>query len=299
MNIHPVSFFEEGKYKINPKLCFIIMPFGERWSDRIYKHIKEIVEEHEFVCKRADEFYGRVVLTDIWKAINEAAFIIADLTALNPNVYYELGIAHTLGKELIPIAQDETKIPFDAQPFRILFYQDNTDGIDLLKERLPKWIEDLTYSTSPILMLMKQDVDSFNDWRMGHKHIRFANEDLTNLVLKNINFNEVYFNESYFNNAKITYSSFVSSVMIRVDLSNGTFNNSNFEGANLSESDLSNGDFSDCNFINAILLRVRLDNAIFDNVDVEGVTIDYSTFQKYKGVFSRCKNKDKIIIESD
>jgi len=129
------------------------MPFSQPWSTRIYKIIRDVVEPLGYSCKRADDYYGRVVLEDLWKRINEAAFIIADLTSDNPNVYYELGIAHTLGKDIIPLLQSHSMVPFDQQPFRVLFYEDNADGYEILTERLPQWVAALEYNSSPQVII--------------------------------------------------------------------------------------------------------------------------------------------------
>ncbi len=102
MLVYPSDFFEDRTYKIDPKLCFVIMPYGEAWSKRIYRILVEILSSLGINCKRADDLYGKMILSDIWNQINEAAFIIADLTSNNPNVYYELGISHTLGRRFIP-----------------------------------------------------------------------------------------------------------------------------------------------------------------------------------------------------
>ena len=45
MHIHPVNFFEDRSLKINPKLCFVIMPFNEKWSNRLFRIIKEIIDD--------------------------------------------------------------------------------------------------------------------------------------------------------------------------------------------------------------------------------------------------------------
>src|SRR6266446_2745179 len=156
MYIHPAGFFEDRNYQVDPDSCFVLMPFTEPWSTRIFRLIREVVEPLGYTCRRADDYYGRVVLEDVWLRINEAAFIIADLTSHNPNVFYELGIAHTLGKDIIPILQTHSQIPFDQQPFRALFYEDNADGYEILKERLPQWIQALEYGSSPQVIIKKQ-----------------------------------------------------------------------------------------------------------------------------------------------
>ena len=70
-------------------------------------------------------------MQDIWKSICEARVVIADLTNLNPNVMYELGIAHTVGKETILIYQKPTekiKFPFDLSHIRRIEYVNDAVG---------------------------------------------------------------------------------------------------------------------------------------------------------------------------
>lgn len=58
----------------------------------------------------------------------------------NPNVFYEIGIAHTLGKNVILITQDIEDIPFDFRLFRHMDYEDNIDGFNTLEQKLKKSI---------------------------------------------------------------------------------------------------------------------------------------------------------------
>jgi nucleoside 2-deoxyribosyltransferase len=95
--------------------------------------MKPTIEIVEFglVCKRADEIKSnRAIMQDVWKSICEARIIIADLTELNPNVMYELGIAHTLGKETIIIYRKDKniKFPFDISHIRRIEYENTPVG---------------------------------------------------------------------------------------------------------------------------------------------------------------------------
>ncbi len=114
-------------------MVFVLMPFTEPWSNRIWRdHLKPLVERVDssprLVCKRADDLYGADVLLDIVSAIRSARIVIADITGRNANVFYELGIAHCDGKRVILLAQDVDDIPFDLLRFRHIIYQDNSDG---------------------------------------------------------------------------------------------------------------------------------------------------------------------------
>jgi|GEM_PF-2902618 len=134
-------FFQERNFVFDDKLVFVLMPFGEPRSDRIWEKLSEIVTKQGLHAERADNRYGPIIIEDIWSGLVESRLIICDVTGWNPNVFYELGIAHTLGKDVILITQQGTPFPFDTQGLRHLIYTDNPKGMRLLEEELPKMIE--------------------------------------------------------------------------------------------------------------------------------------------------------------
>ena len=73
---------------------------------------------------------------DIINLIWRARVVIADLSSKNPNVFYETGIAHTLGREVIQIAQSTEDIPFDLRAIRSQIYLNNGEGLERLKEQV-------------------------------------------------------------------------------------------------------------------------------------------------------------------
>lgn len=131
IQINPL--FGPASYGVDERLAFILMPFAEDLT-RVYTSIiKPAVEATGLVCRRADDFKtNKAIIQDIWKAICEARVVIADLTDLNPNVMYELGIAHTVGKETILIYQrgrgKDPKFPFDLAHIRRIEYEDSATG---------------------------------------------------------------------------------------------------------------------------------------------------------------------------
>lgn len=68
-------------------------------------------------------------MEDVWLAIGEAEIIIADCTGRNPNVFYEVGLAHALSKETILITRDLDDIPFDLRHLRIIAYSFSPRGM--------------------------------------------------------------------------------------------------------------------------------------------------------------------------
>jgi hypothetical protein len=297
MQIYPSHFFEDQRYRIDPKLCFVIMPFVEPWSKRTFLMLKEVIEDVGFKCTTAEDFQGRLVLKDIWSKINEAAFIVADLTSNNPNVFYELGIAHTLGKEVIPILQNGHQIPFDQRPFRILFYEDNYDGFVKLRNELPKWIKDITFYRTPQTIIKNELVDVFNSWRQTHKSPRFIGDAFNDLNLAGINFSDIALTETLLTKTDLSNSRLCNSILIRCNLVRAILRNADLNSANLSEADLEMCDLSGAVLTNTIVLRANFRQTILFCADVKGLTIDYSTFRKYGSVFDDAKNKNDIIIE--
>lgn len=117
--------FGDIGYTIKEKSVFLIMPFGEIWSDDVNNTIKTICNQEGITVQRADDMFDtkRDVIGDIWKGINEAELIITDITVKNANVFYELGIAHTLGKDIVLLHQkDGERIPFDVSTRRYIEY---------------------------------------------------------------------------------------------------------------------------------------------------------------------------------
>ena len=121
---------------IDKNLCFVLMPFNEKWSEGIYKLIKETVTSQGFQCLRADNLHGQIVIEDIWIKICQAGFIIADVTNKNPNVMYEVGIAHTVGRPTFLLTQATQEIPFDFRHLRHIAYENTIAGSESLKKSL-------------------------------------------------------------------------------------------------------------------------------------------------------------------
>ena len=93
---------------------FVLMPFDETFND-IYKFgIKGAAEEVGAYAERVDEqIYDGVILERIFNQISKADVIVADMTGRNPNVFYEVGYAHALGKIVLLLTQKAEDIPFD------------------------------------------------------------------------------------------------------------------------------------------------------------------------------------------
>ena len=118
-------------------LCFVLMPFIPEMDELYKKTIKPTIEELGMECIRADEIY-RVgsIIDQIWSYIQVAGIIIADLTNRNPNVLYELGLAHASDKKVILLTQSIEDIPFDLRHLRCIDYDNTHRGVQKLKHSL-------------------------------------------------------------------------------------------------------------------------------------------------------------------
>jgi hypothetical protein len=129
---------------IDERACFVIMPFGEQddLQEAYRDHVVPAVEACGFKVYRADDIFShKEVIRDIWNAIGRARLIIADVTGRNPNVFYELGMAHAIGKDVIILTQRREDIPFDVTHLRYIKYEFTPRGVLKLRQTLTGTIE--------------------------------------------------------------------------------------------------------------------------------------------------------------
>jgi len=141
-------------------MCFVLMPFAADF-DALYENAIHPAAEatQGLSCLRADEIYGpRPIMADIWKSITEAAILIADLTGRNPNVLYELGLAHAQRKPVILITQDINDVPFDLRAIRCVVYVNTRAGRDVLKEHLKRTLKAIDIRRESIQNLQEYTV---------------------------------------------------------------------------------------------------------------------------------------------
>lgn len=144
-------------------VCFVIMPFGG-WLDDYYELIhKPAIEKAKLEPHRADDLYRpSTIVNDIWAYTNRAKLLLADLTGRNPNVFYELGLAHALGKPVILIAESMDDVPFDLRALRVILYDKNApDWGSVLKEKIAASIREVLASpVSAVLPAFLEPKDS-------------------------------------------------------------------------------------------------------------------------------------------
>ena len=130
------NIFQVPSEPVDPNLISVMMPFRAEMSN-VYETIKEAAKSTGFYCKRVDDIWEHsTVIQDVFSLIFQSYIVVCDLTGKNPNVFYEAGIAHTLGKHVVPITQSDDDIPFDLKHHRYAKYLNNSEGLVRLKEDL-------------------------------------------------------------------------------------------------------------------------------------------------------------------
>jgi len=112
--------------KTKDEICFAIMPFGGWFDDYYVEVYRPAIEAAGMKAHRADDLYRpSTIINDIWAYTQKAKLVLADLSGKNPNVFYELGLAHALAKPAILITESIADVPFDLRSLRVLEYDKN------------------------------------------------------------------------------------------------------------------------------------------------------------------------------
>src|SRR5260370_6549723 len=121
--------------------CFILMPFGIKegpvgqdidWDERYREVLEPAIKAIGMVPGRADDIYGTQSLIDrVWRGIQEAEVVVAELTGRSPNVMYEIGLANLIGKRLVLLTMSKDDVPADLANSVQIMYGDQ--GIGLLQ----------------------------------------------------------------------------------------------------------------------------------------------------------------------
>jgi len=104
--------------------CFVMQPFAAPLGEYYDKIYRPAIEKAGLVPVRADAdiFATGKVMDQVWRGINAAKVLVAELTTKNPNVYYELGLAHAMHKPVVLVSANEDDVPFDLQHIRVIYY---------------------------------------------------------------------------------------------------------------------------------------------------------------------------------
>lgn len=138
-DVYPKQFFRQGYKNINKASCFVLMPLDRAFDD-VYHTLIQTLQSPELnlICQRADNFHAPNILETILKNIVQSEYVVADLTGSNPNVFYELGIAHCIkdAEKVVILAQSLDFVPFDLRHLRCIIYNQGNSGLTTLSNEL-------------------------------------------------------------------------------------------------------------------------------------------------------------------
>ena len=127
------------------RTAFMVMPFSDDLVRNAYEHIlKPVFNKYNIVIRKADDIWSvNPIYDDIIREIRRAFVVVVDISGKNPNVFYELGVAHILKKErtIILSHDDFTSTPFDVAQFRIIQYSDSIESTRKLERDLEKTLQ--------------------------------------------------------------------------------------------------------------------------------------------------------------
>lgn len=124
-----------------PVDVFVLMPFDTAFKGIYNEHIKPLGAELGISIMRADDVYAAgPFMQKVWNGICSAHAIIADCTTANPNVFYEIGVAHTVGRPVMLITRSKEDVRSDIQHLEYIVYEDETKAADVLIPALRNFI---------------------------------------------------------------------------------------------------------------------------------------------------------------
>ena len=150
----PVSVFMQGDGEIKVRNveiavkkpdCFVVMQFTDAFNALFTEVIRPTCEKYGYKVIRADDYHtSGLIIEDIIRSIRESSIVIADITPDNPNVFYELGYAHGIGKPTILLSDKKRDhLPFDLAGYRTIFYDNSIAGKSVVEERLMRHLSAL------------------------------------------------------------------------------------------------------------------------------------------------------------
>ncbi len=176
------------------KTCFVIMPFSKTtekhnekyWDSLFSEFIKPPVENLGYNCIRSHAHPSNI-MKEILDNIYKADLILAVLTDENPNVFYELGISHTLPKKTIMLLEEGHKIPFDIRSYGVVYYKDDYSDVNVkdfekkLRDFITK-INDPKTVSNPVAEFVKPKSTVLDDikssWEFEEEHNKHIGREL-------------------------------------------------------------------------------------------------------------------------
>jgi hypothetical protein len=116
---------------------FVLMPFKADHGKIYWEHIKNLGTDLKIRIERSDEhFEPGQFFQRVWNSICAARLILAICSESNPNVFYEIGIAHTVGKKVVLLTHAEFQMPSDMGHLELINYSNDPERMQAMLDKL-------------------------------------------------------------------------------------------------------------------------------------------------------------------
>lgn len=133
--------FESKVADFNPQLCLLVLSGKAVPMEGMRAEIKRALEAAGLEVDESESIFGYLVMEKLWQKLNAASIVIADVSGKSAEVFYALGIAHTLGKKVILLTQGPSDIPFDFKKYPHIIYESNEAGYLNLRQELLAYLK--------------------------------------------------------------------------------------------------------------------------------------------------------------
>lgn len=134
---------------VEADLVSVMMSFAAEF-DAVRAAVSQACADNKLRCLRADDIWeDSTIVQDIFSLIYRSQVVVVDFTGRNSNVMYETGIAHTLGKHVVPITQSMDDVPFDLRHHRVLKYLPNSEGLVEFRSKLSQRLKHVSAGPAP------------------------------------------------------------------------------------------------------------------------------------------------------
>lgn len=150
--VYPRDYLNK-KRLIDRKKCFFVMPYNDKCNST-YAHLSDALRKHDYTPIRVDFIpSSQTIMHNVLEELTTSNYVIVDISGENPNVFYELGIAHVFKdvRNVILIKDKDTKAPTDITHIRYTEY--SKENYMLLEETIIKMLEEMSYITELELAL--------------------------------------------------------------------------------------------------------------------------------------------------
>lgn len=147
-----------------PPLAFVVMPFASEMRRNYERVIRPALERAGVTMKRADEEDGGHIHAQMFERIVDADLVVADISGTNPNVFYELGVAHALRERTVMVVREDFagRIPFDVAPYRVCVFPDpETANADALEAAIAAMAHEVARVAQDVSVIVPNPVQAF------------------------------------------------------------------------------------------------------------------------------------------